>query len=466
MRAAPLLSSLPARSDIGRALAAHLCRCTGWQTVVEAVELAAGPVGSPAPERRLELAAQRTELEGGRQRVGPTIPLGEGGFADDAAPRDALVAIPRPPGSQVEAVEAKGVWWVVGDSLHEARTRATKVQGRRTTVAGEAPLPEVICPEGGVRLVTSWVEPAYLEPDASWCVPGGEPASPLANGGAFGGKVASTAVTAARELADRFGRAVRVVYAREDCVRLGPKRPPIAASAVVREGTLHLRGSVAVNGFGAEPFTGGPSPYDFTVEADWTPVPNPALPTWPALRAFPLAEHAVLVEGAIHESGHDRAALVRDERHAAVLLDSCVVERSGACAGARVDVDDVTGALERVEIRVNAGDPLDEVTLRSYATGAAHMALGWVLTEGITVDAETGEPLDLTIRSFGIIRAKDMPPVEVAIVDDPGPPLAHSSDAVFAAVAAATWNSVTRAEGARPERFPARDTRTSRLLRR
>jgi hypothetical protein len=37
---------------------------------------------------------------------------------------------------------------------------------------------------------------------------------------------------------------------------------------------------------------------------------------------------------------------------------------------------------------------------------------------------------------------------------------------VFAAVAAAAWNAVTRAEGARPEAFPARRTRAARRLRR
>ena len=41
---------------------------------------------------------------------------------------------------------------------------------------------------GTSTLRTTWVEPAYLEPDASWCAPGGEPVTPLANGGAFGGK--------------------------------------------------------------------------------------------------------------------------------------------------------------------------------------------------------------------------------------------------------------------------------------
>src|SRR5205085_3830079 len=74
-----------------------------------------------------------------------------------------------------------------------------------------------------------WVEPGYLEPDASWCVPGGVPVTPLANGGAFGGKTTSAVGEVARRLADEHGRAVRVVLAREDVVRLGPKRPPIAA---------------------------------------------------------------------------------------------------------------------------------------------------------------------------------------------------------------------------------------------
>jgi CO/xanthine dehydrogenase Mo-binding subunit len=119
-----------------------------------------------------------------------------------------------------------------------------------------------------------------------------------------------------------------------------------------------------------------------------------------------------------------------------------------------------------IEVRVAAGDPLDEVVLRSYCIGAAHTALGWVLTEGLTVDPESGEVLDLTIRSFGVIRAKDTPPIAVTIVDDPGPPRARASDAVFAAVAAATWNAVARADGARPEVFPALETRAARRLRR
>ncbi|OWY59141.1 hypothetical protein B7486_76170, partial [cyanobacterium TDX16] len=86
-----------------------------------------------------------------------------------------------------------------------------------------------------------------------------------------------------------------------------------------------------------------------------------------------------------------------------------------------------------VHVRVRGGDPLDEVVLRSYAIGAAHMALGWVTSEGLAVD-DQGEVHDLTIRSFGILRASDMPAVEVVVEADEGPPV-NGSDAVFAAVA-------------------------------
>ncbi len=101
-------------------------------------------------------------------------------------------------------------------------------------------------------------------------------------------------------------------------------------------------------------------------------------------------------------------------------------------ARARAEVSD-----DGVRVWVDCGDPLDAVVLRSYCIGAAHMALGWVTSEGIRVD-ESGDPQDLTIRSFGILRATEMPRVEVEIEPSDGPAV-NGSDAVFAAVAAAAW---------------------------
>ncbi len=471
VRAAALRAKKPPRRiDLDRALAAHLCRCTGWETVYEAIGDDAPPPLLPAPAPpappagRAAGAARRAELEGGvPQRVGSEIPLGEGGFADDRAPRDALVAVPLPPGSEASATAAAGVQWVVAESLHEARTVAAKVQGRRTTADLTWPLTMPPLPAGGVRLVTGWVEPAYLEPDASWCVPGGTPASPLANGGAFGGKERSVVAAAARELADRTGRTVRVLFSREDVVRLGPKRPPIAATARFDAGRVAMQGVVAgpVDTF-AQPIDW---PYRIDEAGTWEQQSVPGPPTATHLRAAGFAERVALLEGALAEAGVDRVELAGDERVARTLLDACARAASGALAGARVELDEA-GTIARVRVRVAAGDPLDDVVLRSYSVGAAHMALGWVLTEGIAVDPVTGEAHDLTIRSFGVIRAKDTPPIDVEIVDDAGPALARSSDAVFAAVAAAIWNTLAVCNGARSERFPARDTGAARRLRR
>ena len=372
-------------ATVDKALAAHLCRCTGWRTIHEA----ACVLGVAGPDRDRVAAARRAELEGGAsQRVGPDIALGAGGFADDLAPVGALVAVPDGHGG-----------YAVGETLIEARRAAGKVQGRRTTVEPEPPL--ALSPgDWDVTLRTTWVEPAYLETDASWCEPGGEPFTALANGGAFGGKVDSPVASDARRLADDHGRAVRVLWAREDTVRLGPKRPPVAAG-VNRDGTGTVR-VVRTPGIAA-PFEAA----GFEVEE--VDVAGP--PTSAALRAAGWAEAAVLTAGARGEVGWIEAP--DGGRATATMVDGVV----------RVSLD--------------AGRPLDEVVLRSYAIGAAHMALSWVCSEGLAVD-DDGEVHDLTVRSFGILRASEMPEVDVRIAASSADPV-NGSDAVFAAVAAAAW---------------------------
>lgn len=375
---------------VEQALLAHLCRCTGWRSIVDAYATFGTRSTS---DRDLEAASRRAAIEGGvSQQVGPGVVTGDAGFADDTAPADALVAVPDGRGG-----------WALGESLHEARAASGKVQGRRTTAEPRPPL-EVPPGEWDVTLRTSWVEPAYLETDASWCEPGGETASPLANGGAFGGKAASIAPSVARELADRHGRAVRVLLPREDAVRWGPKRPPLAAG-LRADGTGVVR-VVATAGI-AEAITAvAPG---FVVESLEVPGPGTSM----ALRAAGWAEALVMVAGV-------RGRLER------------ITAPNGAQAEASIDPDG------RVRVWVSCGEVLDEVVLRSYCMGAAHMAMGWVTSERLAVD-DDGTVHDLTIRSFGVLRATDTPPIDVEI--DPassGEPV-NGSDAVFAAVAAATW---------------------------
>lgn len=409
MRAAALAPERRADpAAVGQALLAHLCRCTGWQPIVDAVTAGLTVGARHDPSGDVTAAERRAELEGGvPQSVGPEVALGRGGFAGDSAPIDALVAV----------VGADGEW-VVGDTLAGARRASGKVQGRRTTAPLVWPV-DVPAGEWVRTLRTTWVEPAYLEPDAAWCLPGGEPVSSHGNGGAFGGKQTGAVEQIARRLADRHGRAVRVLYTREDVVRRGPKRPPLAAGIRAdATGVVHVARTP-----GLAAAADALAPGFEVVEVD---VAGP--PTSLDLRGAVWAELAVL-----------QASLQPGPEYT-------VTTPSGASATASINADGT------VRVHARAGDPLDEVVLRSYCTGAAHMALGWVTREGLSVDPD-GVPRDLTIRSFGVLRAVDMPHIEVAIEPAQTMPVAVG-DVVFAAVATAAW---ARAEWA--ERWPV-DGRT------
>ncbi len=474
------LGPSPDPAKVETALLAHLCRCTGWRTILDAACDQGAGAGAGAGEGEGEgeetlggksvfglqnasntaqsvaqtaesrpqhpeppeptPAERRATLEGGAPQIaGPGVILGAGGFADDLAPPGCLIAVPDGAGG-----------WAVGETLEEARAASGKVQGRRSGQALSYPV-DVPPGDWDLTLQTTWVEPAYLEPDSSWCEPGGDPASPVANGGAFGGKLDSIAPVAARQLADLHGRPVRVVLSREDVVRLGPKRPPIGAG-VRADGTGVLR----LAGARTESLNAALATLAPGLDIQYAPVDGP--PVSRRIRAAGWAEAAVLLAG---------AEALREGR---VPTAGSSPDRAGEGAA---EVESPAGARARAEVRVDAGGwplalgvtiscgpPLDAVTLRSYVTGASHMALGWVCSEAIAV-GEDGVPTDLTIRSFGILRAKDTPPMNIEIVDGTSrgqPPVSqpvNGSDAVFAAVAAATWI----AQGL-PSRWPTRRGRT------
>jgi aerobic-type carbon monoxide dehydrogenase small subunit (CoxS/CutS family) len=411
---------------VEQALLAHLCRCTGWRTILDAWTARVGDPDGGAPPgaaRDLAAAGERATIEGrSPQAVAPEVALGRGGFADDGAPDDALVAVPDRAGG-----------WAVADTVAAARAAAAKVQGRRTTAEVRHPL-EVPPGDWAATLRTTFVDPGYLELDASWCAPGGEPATPLANGGAFGGKRTSPVTDAARRLAREHGRPVRVVLAREDAVRLGPKRPPVAGG-MAGDGTGVLR-VAATPGISAAVAAVAPG-----LAVELVPVLGPPTSTEPRAAGWAEAVALAAAAGPGAWAAPDRPGVVDAEvtgDHAAR-----VVVRSPEGAVAAADV--VLGPDPCIAVRVACGRPLDDVVLRSYCVGAAHMALGWVCSEGLAVD-EAGEVHDLTIRSLGILRAVDTPPIAVDIDPGGGDPV-NGSDAVFVAVAAAAW----LAQGAPPE---------------
>src|SRR5690606_36949737 len=52
--------------------------------------------------------------------------------------------------------------------------------------------------------------------------------------------------------------------------------------------------------------------------------------------------------------------------------------------------------------------------------GSVHMGLGYALTEDFPAD-DTGRPTNMTLRSLGILRPKDLPQIDVVILECPQP---------------------------------------------
>jgi xanthine dehydrogenase molybdenum-binding subunit len=78
-------------------------------------------------------------------------------------------------------------------------------------------------------------------------------------------------------------------------------------------------------------------------------------------------------------------------------------------------------SIERVVAVHDVGRAVNPVLCQGQIEGSVHMGLGYALTESFPHDPETGFPVPTTLRALGIIRAKDVPPIEVVLVESPQP---------------------------------------------
>jgi len=85
-----------------------------------------------------------------------------------------------------------------------------------------------------------------------------------------------------------------------------------------------------------------------------------------------------------------------------------------------VIMDRETGEIERVVAAHDVGKAVNPTLVEGQIEGAVHMGLGYALSEDFPVD-DSGRPINMTFRSLGILRAKDMPNVDVIIIEVPQP---------------------------------------------
>jgi len=64
----------------------------------------------------------------------------------------------------------------------------------------------------------------------------------------------------------------------------------------------------------------------------------------------------------------------------------------------------------------DVGRAVNPMLCEGQIEGSVHMGLGYALSEDFPADAE-GRPTNMTLRSLGIIRPKDVPVIEAILVE-------------------------------------------------
>ena len=100
-------------------------------------------------------------------------------------------------------------------------------------------------------------------------------------------------------------------------------------------------------------------------------------------------------------------------------VENPIIHSTFGYAAQMVVLDD-EGGVERVVAAHDVGKAVNPLLCEGQIEGAVHMGLGYALTEDFPTD-ENGWPTNMTLKSLGILRPKDMPPVDVILVEVPQP---------------------------------------------
>jgi xanthine dehydrogenase molybdenum-binding subunit len=98
-----------------------------------------------------------------------------------------------------------------------------------------------------------------------------------------------------------------------------------------------------------------------------------------------------------------------------------IIHSTFGYAAQLVIMDRETEKVERVVAAHDVGRAMNPTLCEGQIEGSIHMGLGYALTEDFPSDPQTGFPTNMTLRSLGILRAKDVPPMEVILVERPQP---------------------------------------------
>ncbi|MHB1508563.1 MAG: molybdopterin-dependent oxidoreductase [Acidimicrobiales bacterium] len=101
-------------------------------------------------------------------------------------------------------------------------------------------------------------------------------------------------------------------------------------------------------------------------------------------------------------------------------VEKPVIHSAFSYAAQLVVIDRETSGIEKVVAVHDVGRAVNPMLCEGQIEGAVHMGLGYALSEEFPTDEE-GRPTHMTLRSLGILRAKDVPLIEPLLVEVPQP---------------------------------------------
>ncbi len=101
-------------------------------------------------------------------------------------------------------------------------------------------------------------------------------------------------------------------------------------------------------------------------------------------------------------------------------LANPVIHSAFGYATQLVVMDRESGAIDKVVAVHDVGRAVNPQLCEGQIEGSVHMGLGYALSEDFPSD-EAGQPTHMTLRSLSILRPKDVPPIEVVLIESPQP---------------------------------------------
>jgi len=98
-----------------------------------------------------------------------------------------------------------------------------------------------------------------------------------------------------------------------------------------------------------------------------------------------------------------------------------IIHSTFGYAAQLVIVNPETGAIEEVVAAHDVGRAVNPTLCEGQIEGSVHMGLGYALSEDFPSDPVTGFPTNMTLKSLGILRPKDVPTITTILVESAQP---------------------------------------------